>query len=173
MPRDISNSEDIIDSRDIIARIEELEAEIEAEEISEDNGAEPQLDEDGNTKVETATCGTCGKSWNDALISSSTPTPGGRCPYEHIHDEIEELKVLHSLAEEASGYAADWSHGETLIRDSYFEDYAQQLAEDIGATNSEAAHQWPLTCIDWKQAARELQMDYTSVDYDGVTYWIR
>ena len=29
------------------------------------------------------------------------------------------------------------------------------------------------TCIDWAQAARELRMDYTSVDFDGVTYWIR
>ena len=27
--------------------------------------------------------------------------------------------------------------------------------------------------IDWAQAAHELQMDYTSVDFDGVTYWIR
>ncbi len=33
--------------------------------------------------------------------------------------------------------------------------------------------QWPYTCIDWDEAARQLQMDYASVDYDGVTYWIR
>jgi len=28
-------------------------------------------------------------------------------------------------------------------------------------------------CIDWKAAARDLQVDYTEVDFDGVSYWIR
>ena len=27
--------------------------------------------------------------------------------------------------------------------------------------------------IDWDQAARELRMDYASVEYDGVTHWYR
>lgn len=82
-----------------------------------------------------------------------------------------ELLALQTLATEASGYAADWEYGETLIRDSYFETYAQELAEDIGAVSSDAT--WPAYCIDWKRAARDLQMDYTSVEFDGVTYWIR
>src|SRR5689334_22116322 len=86
-------------------------------------------------------------------------------------DEAAELKALQSLAEEAEGYAADWKHGETLIRDSYFKTYAQELADDIGAIDANAS--WPMSCIDWDQAARELQMDYTSVDFDGVTYWVR
>ena len=170
MRNTISNSDDVIDSRDVIARIEELESEIESEEISEDNGAEPQLDENGKTREDIATCGTCGKSWNDALISSSTPTPSGRCPYEHIHEEIAELKALQSLAEEAEGYSSDWRHGEALIRDDYFETYARQFAEDIGATNDSS---WPYTCIDWEEAASELQQDYTSVEFGDVTYWVR
>ncbi len=82
-----------------------------------------------------------------------------------------EYDKLKALADGASDYAADWEYGETLIRDSYFQEYAQDLAEDIGAVNSDAT--WPNNCIDWKQAARELQMDYTAVDFDGVTYWIR
>jgi len=59
----------------------------------------------------------------------------------------------------------------TLIRDSYFENYAQELADGIGAINSDA--RWPNNCIDWARAARELQADYTSVDFDGETYWCR
>lgn len=115
---EITNAEDIIDSRDVIARIEYLE----------------DLE-------------------------------------ERDEDETAELTALKALADEASGYAADWRHGEALIRDSYFEEYAQQLADDIGAIPRDAS--WPMTCIDWEQAARELQQDYTSVDFDGVTYWIR
>ena len=86
-------------------------------------------------------------------------------------DEIEERAALVALAEQAEGYAADWQYGEQLIRDSYFKDYAMELAEDIGAVDANAS--WPNTCIDWDQAARELQMDYTSVEFAGVTYWIR
>ena len=123
-----SNTDDIIDSRDIIARIEELE---EAEMASQDE---------------------------------ETPIP-------MEEEEAKELKILRALAEEAEGYASDWKYGEVLIRDSYFREYAEQLADDIGAIPPDA--DWPLTCIDWEQAARELQQDYTSIDFDGETYWIR
>ncbi|MBK6639638.1 MAG: hypothetical protein IPG34_19645 [Rhodocyclaceae bacterium] len=86
-------------------------------------------------------------------------------------EEAEELAALVALAEAAAGYCADWEFGETLIRDSYFEDYAFELADSIGAIDSN--YGWPLNCIDWKQAARELQQDYTSFDFDGVTYYGR
>ena len=44
-----------------------------------------QRDEMGEPKVIVATCGHCGFSWNDALITSVTPTPSGRCPNEYGH----------------------------------------------------------------------------------------
>ena len=59
----------------------------------------------------------------------------------------------------------------TLIADSYFEDYAYQLAEDIGAIEDTSS--WPASCIDWKKAAEHLQMDYQSVTFEGREYWIR
>ena len=86
------------------------------------------------------------------------------------HDEKEELEALRKLAGEA-GSSQDWEYGETLIRDSYFRDYAQELAEDCGMIKSDCS--WPYTCIDWDQAANELKMDYFCVDFDGVDYWIR
>jgi hypothetical protein len=125
----IDNSDDVIDSRDVIARIEELT-------------------DERTAHIEAGTR----DEWDDS-------------------DECLELEKLEHLAEEASGYAADWQHGETLIRDSYFETYAREMAEDIGAVSDYAG--WPSTCIDWKRAASELQWDYTSVDFDGVTYWVR
>jgi hypothetical protein len=79
---------------DKTARIAQLRAMIAKGEISEANGATPQKDEHGATIVRTATCGTCGLSWNDALISGLTPAPSGRCPYEYLHPEIAELARL-------------------------------------------------------------------------------
>lgn len=167
----ISNTDDILDSRNIEERIEELESEIEAEEISEENGAEARLDDDGNVVVEMATCGNCGKSWNDALMSSMTPAPSARCPYEYIHEEIKELKALKAFREEADNVNSEWKDGATFIHENYFTDYARQTAEDIGAIDRNA--NWPLHCIDWDQAAQELQMDYSTVDFDGETYWVQ
>ncbi len=117
----ITNDQDYIDSRDVIARIDYLEG-------------QEELDE----------------------------------------DEREELTKLGELTEEAGG-ASDWQYGEQLIRDSYFEDYAEEMADGIGAvpTAPDGSVQWPLMHIDWKAAAESLQMDYTEIDFDGVTYWIR
>lgn len=38
------------------------------------------------------------------------------------------------------------------------EEFAQEMAESIGAVNQNAS--WPYTCIDWEQAARALMYDY-------------
>lgn len=81
-----------------------------------------------------------------------------------------ELAALRALESEASA-SADWQYGETLVRDDYFEDYARELASGIGAINSD--NSWPNTYIDWGRAADALQMDYFSVEYDGITYWVR
>lgn len=36
------------------------------------------------------TCGTCGRSWDDSIATSWTPTPSGRCPFEYYHAELRE-----------------------------------------------------------------------------------
>ena len=126
----IDNKADILDSRDIIERIEDLE----------NAGA------------------------NDRRAEGHEPLP-------EDWDELGELDTLRRLTDEAEGYSEDWEYGAMLIRDSYFTEYAQELAEDIGAIDRNA--KWPNDCIDWERAARELQYDYTSVEFDGVTYWVR
>jgi len=104
-----------LDTRDIIKRIEELEA-------------EDELDEADKEELTQA----------KALI-------------EEIGDEAES--------------------GVYLIEEDNFEDYAQELAEDTGAIGKD--NQWPLSCIDWEWAARELKMDYTEIEYNGETYLYR
>ena len=122
----IDNTNDIIDVRDIIARVEELREE---------------------------------RDIGDPIAS-----------------ELDELETLKSLLEGLKGnggdeqWEGDW-YPVTLIRASYFTTYAQELAEDLGAIDSNAT--WPNNCIDWDRAARELQFDYSSVDVDNVEYFYR
>ena len=89
---------------------------------------------------------------------------------ELTDEESAELSALESLASEGESLA-DWQYGEALISDDYFEDYARELAEDTGMIPTDAP--WPVYCIDWEYAARELRMDYTPVEYDGMTFWGR
>lgn len=90
---------------------------------------------------------------------------------ELTEEETEELSILTALQDEASGYSEDWRYGSTLIHADYFEDYARELAEDIGAIDPDAS--WPLSFIDWSAAADALKEDYTEVDFGGESYWIR
>ena len=55
--------------------------------IPEDFEVQPL--KDGEEAEDRATCGTCGLSWDDAIPTSLTPAPSGRCPFEyfHIHDD--------------------------------------------------------------------------------------
>jgi len=95
---------------------------------------------------------------------------------EQCNSYSEELATLTGIMAELQGnggdeqWQGDW-YPLTLISESYFRDYAQELAEDIGAVNKNST--WPHYCIDWDRAARELQMDYTSVTIDGMTYFYR
>ena len=82
-------------------------------------------------------------------------------------DEKSELDELETLENEIS----DFMHGETMIPENDSEDYARQFAEDIGAISGD--ERWPATCIDWERAARELAMDYSTVEYQGDSYYVR
>ena len=84
---------------------------------------------------------------------------------------IVEAFIADGLVSDTDGFRDYADNEPELIADSHFTEYAQQLAEDIGAIRSD--NQWPNYCIDWKCAARELQYDYSAVDIDGDRYWIR
>lgn len=86
-------------------------------------------------------------------------------------DEVAEYEQLKALDDAGSSYADDWQYGETLIADSYFEDYAEQLAKDLGMIKEGAA--WPSNCIDWEAAADQLKIDYTAIEFRGRTFWVR
>lgn len=40
---------------------------------------------DGQPAKDRATCGICGRSWDDGIATAWTPAPSGRCPFEYFH----------------------------------------------------------------------------------------
>lgn len=85
----------------------------------------------------------------------------------------EELKKWKKAIEEQTGYDFEElrENEPTMIPDCDFKEYAQELAENTGAIEKD--FKWPAYCIDWEWAARELKMDYSSVEVDGTDYWFR
>jgi hypothetical protein len=125
---------DIIDTRDIIERIEELEN------LIENEGCE-----------DTCT------------------------------EYREELTLLSSLMEEMKGnggdeqWRGDW-YPITLIRETYFTDYIQELIHDCYEMPKEMhSGSWPYRhmSIDYEAAADEAKGDYCELEIDGVTYFYR
>jgi hypothetical protein len=162
---EVSNSDDIIDSRDVIARIEELEGERESlvDAVDEAKAIETKAKEKAASIEDDE---------NDDVAETVDRERAEEALEEwDASEEADELKALKSLQDEGEGYS-DWNHGETLIRESYFESYARDLAEDLHGDAIRDAS-WPFDCIDWGQAVNDLKMGYTSVEFDGVTYWTR
>ena len=121
---DFDNNTSVIDSRDVIERIEELHG------IATDESAEA----------------------NDRTEANN------------------ELAVLQALQDEAEGYCPDWKYGAQLIREDYFPTYCEDLVQDIGDLPRDMPS---YLVVDWEATARNLKVDYTEVDFDGVTYLVR
>jgi antirestriction protein len=81
------------------------------------------------------------------------------------HEAYTKLKEVEDIIES--------HYYEYAISEWGFEDYARDLAEDIGAISYELHNNWPLYCIDWERAARDLKMDYTSFTFDGQEWLVR
>ena len=95
------------------------------------------------------------------------------CPDE---DEHAEFVALVALLDKLAGNGGDekWRgswYPITLVRDSYFEEFAEEEAKELGLIQHDA--RWPANHIDWEAAATELQQDYSSVEFDDDTYWYR
>ncbi len=147
MSNDIDPAHDTIDVREVIERVEELRSEIEDE--TELLGDHPEGDD----------------------------TPARRTRLDNIEALRTELAPLESLLDDLAGYGGDhqWEgqwYPVTLIRESYFPDYARELAEETGGSDIRNAS-WPFNCIDWQKAADELRHDYSTAEFGGVTFLYR
>lgn len=78
--------------------------------------------------------------------------------------ELARLREFESLA----NWVEDWKYGETFIHERYFTEYAKDLVTDC---YSITAPDW--VEIDWESTAKNLQDDYSSVDFEGETFYVR
>ena len=144
-------NDDIIDSRDLYKRQQELDG-------MKSDVEDAQADYDEALENFEADEGTQ-EAVNDALQALKDAQDEFALP------EQQELDMLNQLENEID----DFMHGATLIADDYFKTYAQQYADDIGAIDRNAG--WPLTYIDWDAAAEALKSDFSSVEIEGNTYY--
>ena len=141
MTNAISNTDNTIDSRDVIARIEELEAERVA------------IESPDSVFIETK-----------RLIEEFDNSEEGQ--------ELIALKVLAAQGEDYAPdwkyYAPDWKYGAQLIHEDYFETAMDEMLEDCGDIPRDLPSYLTIT-VDYDA----LKQDYTAIDFDGQTYYIR
>jgi hypothetical protein len=160
----------ILDSRDVINALEEIEREIRGvKDDCEEKWAECEAShevhkhktDDDSAIDEQATCVRCTYDTIDAYMQ------------ERIGEELDldNYDKLKAFAEEGAQNISEWSHGEALIAEHYFTAYAEELAEDIGVLK--CATEWPSRHIDWEAAAEKLKEDYTELTFGSTTYYAR
>lgn len=165
----ISNTDKVIDSRDVIERIAELRADADATIEAAKTAREriKELDGDGMAELPEDD-----QEERDNLSNSLwTAEDETELTDSMDMDDYTELLALEKLAVEGEATTSEWADGAGLIHEDHFQDYAEELAEDIGAIDKNA--KWPLSHIDWEAAADELKQDYSTLDFDGETYYVR
>jgi hypothetical protein len=165
---ELNLNDNIIDSRDIIQRIEDLRAQrdslqdeinsitdavVDARDELDDNEAE-----DRRQALEDVFEGL-----NEDLQRAVSNL------FDFDAENHEEVTMLSAINDEGQGYG-DWEHGTTLIRETHFIDYCRELVVDIGAMPRDFPD---YIVIDWEATADNLKVDYTTVDINGTDYYYR
>ena len=167
----ISNTDNVINSRDIIERIDELTGDFQGlvddiEAAETDAEREMAFDElatwlIGHTEIVPDLEALDGITFDDVSEWAES-------------DDAHELKALLALADEAE-CSPDWLYGDTLIHEDYFTDYIEELINDCyGLPKEFNSGDWPWChmTIDYAAAADEAKQDYMEVNFDGATYYI-
>ncbi len=140
----IDNKQDVLDVRDIIERFKELESMF-------DDAMEDIPDNERGNKDNARWV-----KWEES-------------------EEAEEFKTLSELLDELKGnggdeqFRGDW-YPIALIRESYFTDYIEDELKDCGYIPKDLPS-W--IDINWESTAENCKVDYSELEFDGVTYYYR
>lgn len=163
MSTHVSNTDDIINSRDVIKRIENLqerEADVsDAEEAVKNARFEMEEAETEDEREEA----------ESALEAAEEELESAERDFDE--DDQEELKSLLDLQSDAEGYC-DWLHGATLINEGHINKYMEEHARESYDSEVSGLPDAISSHIDWDGVAEDMTSDLTQVDFDGVTFYI-
>ena len=139
MTRTIDNTQDVLDSRDVIERLEELQGE-----------RQDLLD-----------------IFNDCEEGSEERQDADQALKDWDEDNGEELASLRQLNEEGEQVAEDWIHGATLVRESYWVEFVEEDLKELGYLPKDLPHwieiDWERTAENVRQDYSTV--DFGGVDY--------
>lgn len=153
----------IFDTRELAERLEELQNEREALDEAAQNAKEEwdNAKEDQERNPELWTMEQI-EEFEEAYNSADKALED----WDWDSDNKEELDELENLESEIS----EWAYGATLIDESDFVEYCQELLEDIGDIPRDMPG---YIVIDWDATADNLKADYITVTYQGTDYLVR
>ena len=149
----IYDGDDVVDSRDVEERIEELEQERDDLIDIMDEASEVMGDAEPEDKAQAQT------DYNEAVEALRE---------WEADDAGQELEALKAFRDEVSN--SEWTYGLTLISEDYWVEYAEELCKDIGAIPADVPSYIE---IDWEATAENLKVDYSQADINGNTYYYR
>ena len=153
---EITNSADILDSRDIQERYDALTQTIEDAFVD------------------------AGRDSFDFLAAwdKDEKKTGAIVEYLIKRDLLDESEfdewtlIRHTFIDNMSEFY-EWDDGMTFLRDSYMnEDWAEKEMEDLGYLSRDIPSIIQSN-INFAGILEDLQQDYSELDFDGVTYWYR
>jgi predicted nuclease with TOPRIM domain len=164
---EINWSDETIDSREVIARQEELISEAETLQLKVDDliAEIKELETEGETSLTYEKLETLREALSEAESELYD--------FEELYGgELEELASVVSQGEDSP----DWVYGEALIHEDYFEDYIKDQISDCYVMPEEfTSGKWPWNHMemDWYSAAEEAKQDYSEIEINGNILYIR
>lgn len=87
-------------------------------------------------------------------------------------DWFKELEEIEQIDEVENEVGREFGYGCSLIDESDFEEYCEELVKDIGDLPNDLPS-YIENNIDWSGVADDLKQDYSELDYQGTTYLFR
>ena len=207
----ISNTDDMIDSRDVIAALEEIEENgfaayqagwnmtgclcdsepmyfsefeeaknsiLEYLQMEADSTENEKLAEEIESYIQDINLESGDFSvfveplnyWYWVSVSDDSDSPLDDNGLPLVADDLREYQALKEFASEFEDYCEDYRYGAGAIHEDYFTEYCMDMLADIGDLPAEIPD---YIVIDKDATAEKLKVDYTEIDFDGQTYFVR
>jgi hypothetical protein len=84
-----------------------------------------------------------------------------------------ELNALCAFQAACEQYCSDWNYGDSAINESAFLEHITQLIDDCYEVKKSSKWPYHHMTMDYEAAAEEARSDYTCIELDGTTFYVR